>query len=153
MDRAMHPLWKLWKVNEKKLCTYLAFELKKDSTITLLLSTSIRQVPPTVRLSFISIFPHLFLRSISKYNAHDFWINCQVIYRTHMPYPNDELHHSGWNSCSSCYTDPTQKRDKLIVGETKFSIQVALGKIIYHSVFVGCISGNIKWSIVRDRCR
>lgn len=40
---------------------------------------------------------------------------CKVIYRTHMPYPNDELHHSGWNSCSSCYTDPTQKRDKLIV--------------------------------------
>ena len=32
-----------------------------------------------------------------------------------MPYPDDELHHSGWNSCSSCYGDPEQQRDKLIL--------------------------------------
>jgi selenium-binding protein 1 len=32
-----------------------------------------------------------------------------------MPYANDELHHSGWNSCSSCYDDPSQKRDNLVV--------------------------------------
>ncbi|XP_046442231.1 methanethiol oxidase-like [Daphnia pulex] len=39
----------------------------------------------------------------------------QVIHRTIMPYANDELHHSGWNSCSSCYDDPSQKRDNLVV--------------------------------------
>lgn len=38
-----------------------------------------------------------------------------MIHRTVMPYPNDELHHSGWNSCSSCYGDPSQKRDKLVL--------------------------------------
>lgn len=32
-----------------------------------------------------------------------------------MPYANDELHHSGWNSCSSCYDDSSQKRDKLVL--------------------------------------
>jgi len=32
-----------------------------------------------------------------------------------MNYPNDELHHSGWNTCSSCYGDPSQSRDKLIL--------------------------------------
>ncbi len=32
-----------------------------------------------------------------------------------MPYANDELHHSGWNSCSSCYDDPSQSRDNLVV--------------------------------------
>ena len=32
-----------------------------------------------------------------------------------MPYANDELHHSGWNSCSSCHGDPSQKRDKLVL--------------------------------------
>lgn len=39
----------------------------------------------------------------------------QVIHRTVMPYANDELHHSGWNSCSSCHGDPSQKRDKLVL--------------------------------------
>ena len=32
-----------------------------------------------------------------------------------MPYANDELHHSGWNSCSSCYGDSSQTRDKLVL--------------------------------------
>jgi selenium-binding protein 1 len=32
-----------------------------------------------------------------------------------MPYANDELHHSGWNSCSSCHNDPSQSRDNLVV--------------------------------------
>lgn len=39
----------------------------------------------------------------------------QVVYRTEMPYANDELHHSGWNSCSSCFDDPLQKRSKLVL--------------------------------------
>nr|XP_006003361.1 PREDICTED: selenium-binding protein 1 [Latimeria chalumnae] len=32
-----------------------------------------------------------------------------------MPNLKDELHHSGWNACSSCYGDATKKRDKLIL--------------------------------------
>nr|DBA13845.1 TPA: hypothetical protein GDO54_004879 [Pyxicephalus adspersus] len=39
----------------------------------------------------------------------------QVIHRLPMPNANDELHHSGWNTCSSCYGDCTKVRDKLIL--------------------------------------
>ena len=31
-----------------------------------------------------------------------------------MPYLGDEIHHSGWNACSSCYDDPTRSRSRLI---------------------------------------
>lgn len=40
---------------------------------------------------------------------------CQVIHRTYMKYVGDELHHSGWNICSSCHEDCTRKRDKLVL--------------------------------------
>jgi selenium-binding protein 1 len=33
-----------------------------------------------------------------------------------MPYSGDELHHFGWNACSSCCNDETKKRRFLIVG-------------------------------------
>ncbi|XP_054168756.1 methanethiol oxidase-like [Oppia nitens] len=39
---------------------------------------------------------------------------CQVICRTLVPYFGDELHHSGWNSCSSCFNDMTKCRNRLI---------------------------------------
>ena len=39
----------------------------------------------------------------------------QVIHRLKMPAVGDELHHSGWNVCSSCHGDPTKKRDKLVL--------------------------------------
>ena len=39
----------------------------------------------------------------------------QVIHRLQMPYLNDELHHTGWNACSSCFGDTTKKRNKLIL--------------------------------------
>ena len=32
-----------------------------------------------------------------------------------MPYAGDELHHSGWNACSSCYGDPTKTRKYLVL--------------------------------------
>lgn len=32
-----------------------------------------------------------------------------------MPYAGDELHHSGWNVCSSCHDDPNLKRDHLVL--------------------------------------
>ncbi|PFX13462.1 selenium-binding protein 1-like isoform X1 [Stylophora pistillata] len=39
----------------------------------------------------------------------------QVIHRLKVPYIGDELHHSGWNACSSCHGDPNQKRNRLIM--------------------------------------
>lgn len=39
----------------------------------------------------------------------------QVIHRLSVPYLGDELHHSGWNACSSCHGDPNQKRNRLIM--------------------------------------
>uniref|UniRef100_A0AAY5EP47 Methanethiol oxidase n=1 Tax=Electrophorus electricus TaxID=8005 RepID=A0AAY5EP47_ELEEL len=40
---------------------------------------------------------------------------CKVIHRLPMPNMNDELHHSGWNACSSCYGDTSKKRNRLIL--------------------------------------
>jgi selenium-binding protein 1 len=39
----------------------------------------------------------------------------QVIHRLYMPYMGDELHHYGWNACSSCHGDATKHRRYLIV--------------------------------------
>jgi selenium-binding protein 1 len=39
----------------------------------------------------------------------------QVIYRTPMPNVGDELHHFGWNACSSCHMDGTKSRRYLII--------------------------------------
>ena len=39
----------------------------------------------------------------------------QVISRLHLPYVGDEIHHTGWNACSSCFDDPSRSRSRLIV--------------------------------------
>ncbi len=39
----------------------------------------------------------------------------QVIHRLSMPNPGDELHHFGWNACSSCHGDPTKSRRYLVL--------------------------------------
>ncbi|PWZ10921.1 Selenium-binding protein 2 [Zea mays] len=39
----------------------------------------------------------------------------QVIHRLPVIHIGDELHHSGWNSCSSCHGDPSAKRRFLIL--------------------------------------
>lgn len=39
----------------------------------------------------------------------------KVIHRLPMPYVGDELHHSGWNTCSSCHGDCSKKRNRLIL--------------------------------------
>lgn len=39
----------------------------------------------------------------------------KVIHRLPMLYDNDELHHSGWNACSSCYGDSSFSRNRLIL--------------------------------------
>ena len=39
---------------------------------------------------------------------------CRVISRAFCTHTGDELHHFGWNTCSSCFCNPNQHRDKLI---------------------------------------
>lgn len=39
----------------------------------------------------------------------------QVIHRLEMPNIGDELHHSGWNACSSCHNDSSKSRQYLIL--------------------------------------
>ncbi|MDI3339312.1 MAG: selenium-binding family protein [Sphaerobacter sp.] len=39
----------------------------------------------------------------------------QVVHRTPMAAPGDEVHHFGWNACSSCHTDASKARRYLIV--------------------------------------
>ncbi|RYR63722.1 hypothetical protein Ahy_A04g021488 isoform B [Arachis hypogaea] len=39
----------------------------------------------------------------------------KVIHRLPVPYLGDELHHTGWNSCSSCHGDPSAERRFLVV--------------------------------------
>lgn len=38
-----------------------------------------------------------------------------MIYRTSVENLGDELHHFGWNTCSSCYDDSTKSRNKVIL--------------------------------------
>lgn len=39
---------------------------------------------------------------------------CKIIHKLNMLHVGDELHHSGWNICSSCYGSP-KKRDTLVL--------------------------------------
>ncbi len=39
----------------------------------------------------------------------------KVVARLPMREPGDELHHFGWNACSSCHADPSRARRYLIV--------------------------------------
>lgn len=39
----------------------------------------------------------------------------RVIDRLELPYVGDELHHFGWNACSSCHSDPTKSRRFLVL--------------------------------------
>ncbi|KAB8320637.1 selenium-binding protein [Tolypothrix campylonemoides VB511288] len=39
----------------------------------------------------------------------------QVIHRLPMPYIGDELHHFGWNACSSCHNDGSKSRRFLVI--------------------------------------
>ena len=52
-----------------------------------------------------------FTANVTKYTV----IALQVISRLHCLYLGDEIHHTGWNACSSCYDKPTVSRSRLIV--------------------------------------
>lgn len=45
----------------------------------------------------------------------------QVIHRLPMPYVGDELHHFGWNACSSCHGDADKSRRFLVIPGTRSS--------------------------------
>ena len=45
----------------------------------------------------------------------------KVIHRVEMPAPGDELHHFGWNACSSCHGDADKSRRYLVVPGMKSS--------------------------------
>lgn len=38
-----------------------------------------------------------------------------MIFRTSVEKLGDELHHFGWNTCSSCFDDCTKRRNKVIL--------------------------------------
>lgn len=38
---------------------------------------------------------------------------CQIIHRTFTNQPGNELHHSGWNTCSSCFDAPNAEDGKI----------------------------------------
>ena len=39
----------------------------------------------------------------------------QIISRLYLPFIADEVHHTGWNACSSCYDDPSRSRNLLVM--------------------------------------
>lgn len=39
----------------------------------------------------------------------------EVVHRLSMPYSGDELHHFGWNTCSSCHGDASKSRRFLVI--------------------------------------
>ena len=39
----------------------------------------------------------------------------KVVHRTRMPNVGDELHHFGWNACSSCHADPDRRRRFIVL--------------------------------------
>jgi selenium-binding protein 1 len=63
----------------------------------------------------------------------------QVVHRLEMPNVGDELHHFGWNACSSCHGDPERSRRFLVVpGLTSGRIHIidvqAIGQPRLHEV-------------------
>lgn len=45
----------------------------------------------------------------------------QTIHRLYAPNVNDELHHFGWNACSSCHGDNSKQRRFIVLGGFKSS--------------------------------
>ena len=63
----------------------------------------------------------------------------KIINRCEMPIIGDELHHMGWNACSSCYKDTKIKRKYLIVPGVRTS----------NIYIIDCFSNPIKPSIFK----
>ncbi len=39
----------------------------------------------------------------------------KVLHRMVVPNLGDELHHTGWNACSSCHSDPSRSRNRMVL--------------------------------------
>ncbi|KAG7218824.1 hypothetical protein INR49_019692 [Caranx melampygus] len=82
---------------------------------------------------------------------------CQVIHRLPMPNLRDELHHSGWNACSSCFGNASKKRNRLIlpslVSSRVYVVDVGTDPRAprMHKIMISCLgdpSGNGKGGFV-----
>ncbi|MDF5722495.1 MAG: selenium-binding family protein [Rhizonema sp. PD37] len=62
----------------------------------------------------------------------------QVIHRLPMPYVGDELHHFGWNACSSCHNNSSKSRQFLVIPGQRSSriyiVDTADGGAAIHKV-------------------
>ena len=64
----------------------------------------------------------------------------QVIGRLVLPHLGDEVHHSGWNACSSCYDDPTRSRSRFETDIQLYSRRnLFREKNEYLSIFIICL--------------
>ncbi|KAH0511172.1 Selenium-binding protein 1 [Microtus ochrogaster] len=70
----------------------------------------------------------------------------QVIHRLPMPYLKDELHHSGWNTCSSCFGDSTKARTKLMLPSFISSRLYVVDVIEPSEIHSKCNVGNLHTS-------
>ena len=53
--------------------------------------------------------------NINHFPVKYFILISKVIHRMHLPYIGDEVHHTGWNACSSCFDNPNRNRNRLIM--------------------------------------
>jgi len=56
----------------------------------------------------------------------------QVIHRLPMPYIGDELHHFGWNACSSCHDDANKSRRFTVIPGQRSSGKVGIAHPTYR---------------------
>ena len=70
----------------------------------------------------------------------------QVVHRLPMPHKGDELHHSGWNACSSCHGDAARSRSLLVLpalgsgrvyGAISVCCPVQLGQLLWVASKLG----------------
>ncbi|KAL6740418.1 hypothetical protein Aduo_013774 [Ancylostoma duodenale] len=40
---------------------------------------------------------------------------CQILSKVVLPHQGDEIHHSGWNACSSCHGNPSANRTHMVL--------------------------------------
>lgn len=65
----------------------------------------LRCCPPICHLFLFAYFVYDF-----RYHLLNSSLFLQIVSRLEFPYYNDEVHHTGWNACSSCYGTTVQRR-------------------------------------------
>ena len=81
------------------------------------------------------------LETRTKMDIQGLWCTFQVLHRLPMLHVGDEIHHSGWNACSSCFGDTSKKRNHLILpalgSDRVYSIDVATDPLAPRHAKVG----------------